>query len=95
MKSIFNKHVLIAVTVIISLCLLYWGIEYLKGINLFKPANFYYANFEKVDGLNISAPVTINGETMTTNFILLQEQAAGGGFQVGLGLGLPQCSRRK
>ena len=58
MKSIFNKHVLIAVTVIISLCLLYWGIEYLKGINLFKPANFYYANFEKVDGLNISAPVT-------------------------------------
>ncbi len=61
MKSIFNKHVLIAVTVIISLCLLYWGIEYLKGINLFKPANFYYANFEKVDGLNISAPVTING----------------------------------
>ena len=61
MKSIFNKNVLIAVTVIISLCLLYWGIEYLKGINLFKPANFYYANFEKVEGLNISAPVTING----------------------------------
>mgnify|MGYP002623599762 CR=1 FL=1 len=61
MKSIFNKNVLIAVTVIISLCLLYWGIEYLKGINLFKPANFYYANFEQVEGLNISAPVRING----------------------------------
>ena len=45
-------------------CLLYWGIEYLKGINLFKPANFYYAKFEKVEGLTVSAPVTVNGFQM-------------------------------
>lgn len=61
MKSFFNKNTIIAIVVIISLGLLYWGINYLKGINLFKPANFYYVKFEKVDGLNISAPVTING----------------------------------
>lgn len=61
MKSVFNKNVVIALIVIVSMCVLYWGIEYLKGINLFKPANFYYAKFEKVDGLNISAPVSING----------------------------------
>ncbi|MBQ0115319.1 MAG: MCE family protein [Bacteroidales bacterium] len=61
MKKIFNKNVLIAITVLISMCLLYWGIEYLKGINLFKPSNFYYVKFEKVDGLVQSAPVTING----------------------------------
>ena len=61
MKRYFSKEALIAITVIISLCILYFGIEYLKGINLFKPANFYYAKFEKVDGLAVSAPVTING----------------------------------
>ncbi len=61
MKSFFTKNVLIALTVVVSLCLLYWGIEYLKGINLFKPANFYYAKFEKVEGLTVSAPVTVNG----------------------------------
>ncbi len=61
MKKFFTKEVLIAVTVIISLCILYFGIEYLKGINLFRPANFYYAKFEKVNGLAVAAPITING----------------------------------
>ncbi len=61
MKKFFTRESLIAVTVIIGLCILFFGIEYLKGINLFKPANFYYAKFEKVDGLAVSAPVVING----------------------------------
>ncbi len=56
-----KKNILIAVTVIVSLCLLYWGIEFLKGINLFTPANFYIAKFDKVDGLVEAAPVTIKG----------------------------------
>lgn len=56
-----KKNVLIGLTVFISIILLIWGIEFLKGINLFKPANYYYCSFEKVDGLNISAPVTVNG----------------------------------
>ena len=51
----------IAITVIISLAFLFWGIEYLKGINLFTPVNFYYVHFDNVDGLTDSAPVTING----------------------------------
>lgn len=61
MKKFFTKEVKIAVVVIISLCFLFWGIEYLKGINLFQPVNFYYVHFNSVDGLNESAPVTIRG----------------------------------
>ena len=56
-----KKNILIAVTVIASLCILYWGIEFLKGINMFTPANFYYAKFDKVNGLVDAAPVNING----------------------------------
>ena len=51
MKKFFTKEVKIAITVIISLAVLFWGIEYLKGVNLFKPANFYYVEFKNVAGL--------------------------------------------
>lgn len=56
-----KKNILIAITVLISLGLLIWGIEFLKGVNMFKPANYYYAKFDKVDELVEAAPVTING----------------------------------
>ena len=61
MKKFFRKEVKIAIAVIISLAFLFWGIEYLKGINLFKPVNFYYVDFKNVDGVTDSAPVTVNG----------------------------------
>ncbi len=61
MNPASKKNVLIGLTVVVSICILYWGIEYLKGINLLKPANFYYAKFEKVNGLTVASPVTVNG----------------------------------
>lgn len=61
MNPTSKKNVLIGLTVVVSICILYWGIEYLKGINLLKPANFYYAKFEKVNGLMVASPVTVNG----------------------------------
>lgn len=61
MKKFFSREVKIAIVVLISLGVLFWGIEYLKGVNLFKPANFYYVEFDNVAGLNDSAPVTIDG----------------------------------
>ena len=57
----FNKNVKIALTVIAGLVLLYWGINYLKGINLLTPANYYYTEVESSDGLLQAAPITVNG----------------------------------
>ena len=57
----FNKNVKIALTVIVGLALLYWGINYLKGINLFTPANRFYTEVKSTDGLLEAAPVTVNG----------------------------------
>ena len=56
-----KKNFLIGLTVLIGIILLYWGITYLKGVNLFKPANYFYANFDRVDGINVATPVTVNG----------------------------------
>lgn len=61
MKKIFSKELIIGLCVIVAIAILIFGIDYLKGINLFKPANFYYASYENVAGLEVSAPVTIDG----------------------------------
>ena len=57
----FNKNVKIALTVIAGLALLYWGINYLKGVNLLTPANRFYTEVESTGGLIEAAPVTVNG----------------------------------
>ena len=61
MKKIFRKEVIIGVLVLVSMALLFIGIDFLKGINVFKAANYYYATYDNVAGLAISAPVTVNG----------------------------------
>lgn len=61
MKKIFKKEFAIGLSVIVAILILIFGIDFLKGINLFKPANFYVAQFENVGGLIVSAPVNIDG----------------------------------
>lgn len=61
MKRIFTKEVIIGLCVGLAILILCFGIEFLKGINFFKPANFYIAEYENVSGLEISAPVLVDG----------------------------------
>lgn len=61
MKKIFNKEFKIGAAVIAAIAILIFGINYLKGINIFNPSNFYYVSYSNVSGLEISAPVTIDG----------------------------------
>lgn len=59
MKS--RKEILIGLCVVIALFALFFGINFLKGINVFKAANYYYATYTNAAGLQVSAPVTLNG----------------------------------
>lgn len=61
MKKIFSKEFVIGLCVIVALVILFFGIDYLKGINLFRPANFYYASYKNVAGLAVAAPVNVDG----------------------------------
>lgn len=56
-----NKNIKIALTVLVGLILLYWGINYLKGINLLKPSNYFFTEVKNSDGLLEAAPITVNG----------------------------------
>ncbi len=51
----------IALTVLTGLVLLYWGVNYLKGINLLTPANRFYTEVDNTEGLLQAAPVTVDG----------------------------------
>lgn len=61
MKKVFTKEVKIAITVILCAVILIIGIDYLKGVNLMKPVNYYNIQFDRVSGLTLSAPVQISG----------------------------------
>lgn len=61
MKKLLSKEFIIGLSVIAAIAILIFGIEYLKGINMFSPANFYYVNYDNVSGLEVSAPVSIDG----------------------------------
>lgn len=61
MKNIIKKETIIGACVIIALVVLFFGIEFLKGVSLVKPSNYYYAVYNDVLGLTTSSPVKVNG----------------------------------
>lgn len=59
--KLLTKEVKIGLAGIIALCILVYGINYLKGIHLFKPTSYFYVQFENVNGLTKSSPVFADG----------------------------------
>lgn len=57
----FNREVKIGIAGIIALFLLIYGINYLKGISLFKSSSYFYVQFEDINGLVKSSPVFADG----------------------------------
>ena len=56
-----SKEVKIGMAFVIAIFILYYGISFLKGINLFRPSNSYMVVFDDVAGLTQATPVTLNG----------------------------------
>ena len=56
-----KKEVKVGLVGIITVIILFFGINYLKGIHLFKPSVYYYVEFEDINGLATSSPVFANG----------------------------------
>ncbi len=56
-----SKEIKIGIAFVIAMFLLYYGISFLKGFNIFKSSNTYIVVFDNVAGLTQATPVTING----------------------------------
>jgi phospholipid/cholesterol/gamma-HCH transport system substrate-binding protein len=46
---------------LVALLVLFFGIDYLKGINRFRPGKYYYMTCNNVEGLTVSGHVMLNG----------------------------------
>lgn len=56
-----NRETKIGLVAVITIALLVWGVNFLKGKNVFKNSKELYALFGQVDGLTDNAPVILNG----------------------------------
>ena len=57
----FTKEVKIAVVSIIGIVVLFYGLQFLKGLTVFSSDDSYYVAFDDVSGLSASSPVYANG----------------------------------
>ena len=56
-----KKEIIVAILAILALFLLYFGFNYLKGINIFNKTTYYVVKFEKMNGLVAQSPVYVKG----------------------------------
>ena len=57
----FNKEVKIALVAICGLVILFFGMNFLKGLKLFTPENIYYISFKDISGLSSSSAIYADG----------------------------------
>ena len=56
-----KKEIKIALVAIAGIVVLFFGMNFLKGISLFSEKNVYYATFSDISGLSASNPIFANG----------------------------------
>ena len=57
----YSREFKVGVLAIVCLGILYFGFNFLKGINIFSPTNVYVGTFDRINGLTAQAPVYIKG----------------------------------
>ena len=57
----FTKEVQIALVAIVGLVVLFFGLQFLKGVNLTSTDSRYYAQFDDMSGLSANSPVYADG----------------------------------
>lgn len=57
----FSKELQVGVLTALALFLLYFGFSYLKGTNILLNNSLFYIIYDRIEGLDISNSVTING----------------------------------
>lgn len=66
MKTFFSHEVKIAIIAIIAIVILFFGLQFLKGLNIFSSSRIYYAKFENIKGLAAGSPILASGYQIGT-----------------------------
>ena len=61
-----RKEVKIGLIGIVALAMLFFGINYLKGVRMFQPSSYYYVEYTDINGLTVSSSVFASGYKIGT-----------------------------
>ena len=61
-----TKEIKIALVAIVGILVMYFGINFLKGMNLFSTNNAYYMTFDDIQGVGASTPIYADGYKVGT-----------------------------
>jgi len=93
----FTKEVKIAIVAIIGIVVLFYGLQFLKGLSVFANDDNYYVKFSDVSGVSASTPVYANGYKVGVVESVVFDYSARGNIVAVMGLDkkmrLPRGSR--
>ena len=93
----FTKEVKIAIVTIIGIVVLFYGLQFLKGLSVFANDDNYYVKFTDVSGVSASTPVYANGYKVGVVESVVFDYSARGNIVAVMGLDkkmrLPRGSR--
>jgi len=93
----FTKEVKIAIVAIIGIVVLFYGLQFLKGLSVFANDDNYYVKFTDVSGVSASTPVYANGYKVGVVESVVFDYSARGNIVAVMGLDkkmrLPRGSR--
>lgn len=77
-----TKEIKIALVAIVGILIMYFGINFLKGMNLFSTNNAYYMTFDDIQGLGASTPIYADGYKVGTVDVLEYDYKENGPIKV-------------
>jgi phospholipid/cholesterol/gamma-HCH transport system substrate-binding protein len=60
-KKFFTREVKVGIMAVVAIFVLYFGLNFLKGVDIFSPINYYYGKYDNIGGLVPSSPVFVKG----------------------------------
>jgi len=57
----YSRELKVGILAVIAIFLLYFGFNFLKGINIFSSTNTFYGNYKAINGLTEQSPVYVKG----------------------------------
>ena len=57
----YSNEIKIALVAVVGIMVLYFGLQFLKGLTLFSSDNRYFVKFDNISGLSVSSPIYANG----------------------------------
>lgn len=59
--KLLTKEIQVSIVAIVGIVVLFFGLQFLKGLSIFSTNDTYYASFDDVTGLSVSSPIVADG----------------------------------